>query len=185
MPQNFTDCMIDFETMGPTPDSVVLQMGWCFFNRKDNEKPVGFRRMFCQLEQKMLGRTVTPSTADWWETQDQDLFQRVSSGKDEIEDVLSDFTASWQKHAIESTWLWSNGPAFDEPILVSLYNSIEQQTPWKFWNSRCLRTLKATSPFVAGFRASEAHDALNDALAQAKTVRAIYQKLDELKRETN
>ncbi len=68
--------------------------------------------------------------------------------------------------------MWGNGADFDNAILAHCYSRLGRPAPWKFWNSRCYRTLKSFSP-VRGKRIGVHHHALDDAKTQAADAMAI------------
>jgi hypothetical protein len=72
--------------------------------------------------------------------------------------------------------VWSNGADFDLPMLAHAYSQVQVETPWKFWNSRCVRTYK-NLPGAKGAKfpaTGVKHNALSDAVNQTKQVQAIF-----------
>lgn len=68
----------------------------------------------------------------------------------------------------DSRLLWGNGSDFDNVILASAYRSCNLEVPWKFWNNRCYRTVKALRPDIKIHRSGTYHNALDDAVSQAE-----------------
>jgi hypothetical protein len=71
--------------------------------------------------------------------------------------------------------VWSHGSIFDIVILENICRKLQQAVTWKFWQVRDTRTLfdiANVDVIVEG-----KHNALNDALAQAKAVQQSYKKL--------
>jgi exodeoxyribonuclease VIII len=66
-----------------------------------------------------------------------------------------------------NTKVWGNGASFDNAILAHAYGKTRMTLPWKFWNDRCYRTVKALNPQVAMQESGVAHHALDDARKQA------------------
>jgi hypothetical protein len=81
------------------------------------------------------------------------------------------------------TRVWGNGATFDNIILRESFSRLNLQELWNWFNDRDVRTIvglgreigfdpKRDMPFDG-----EPHNALHDAIHQAKYVSAIYQRL--------
>lgn len=79
--------------------------------------------------------------------------------------------------------MWGNGVDFDNVILRNAYDAVSIEPFWKHWNNRCVRTIvelgrnagidpKKTLQFEG-----DQHNALADAIHQAKCVSIIHQHL--------
>ena len=70
----------------------------------------------------------------------------------------------------EDAVVWSNGAAFDQPLLDVAYDKIGEATPWKHWNGRCYRTMKSLCKNAKDMEPPKvcAHNALEDAKWQAQ-----------------
>ena len=64
--------------------------------------------------------------------------------------------------------IWGNGAAFDNVVLASAFRATGMQVPWAFWNDRCYRTVKSLFSNVKLKRSGTHHNALDDAVTQAK-----------------
>jgi len=84
---------------------------------------------------------------------------------------------------LPSTQLWGNGANFDNVLLRDAYRRSGLRPFWNFWNDRDVRTIvelgrqlgfdpKRDMPFIG-----KHHNAIDDAIHQAKYVSAIWQKL--------
>lgn len=177
----YTDCMVDFETLGLRADCHTLQVGWAFFNREGSEEDmVSSGHIFDRLEQKETQRSQTQSTLRWWKTQDKALLKRISTGGVSVKEILQEFDQSWDLFADSDTWIWSNGPAFDQAILDCMYDDFldrREDTPYEFWNVRDMRTALSMFPFTKRARPDVAHDGESDAIAQAKTIIRVWDQL--------
>jgi hypothetical protein len=76
--------------------------------------------------------------------------------------------------------VWGNGAGFDNVLIEALYRNIGKGAPWKFWDSRCFRTLKALLPADKTVKHDVAHNALQDAIDQAEVAVVILKKIKEL-----
>lgn len=86
--------------------------------------------------------------------------------------------------------IWARGPQFDLTILGSAYRARRRQTPWDYWQERDVRTLLEAVQWLTGRRLDREprpeaagprveHDALSDALEQARHVTLAWQLIRE------
>jgi hypothetical protein len=65
--------------------------------------------------------------------------------------------------------VWGNGAVFDNTILSNAYFNTGREPPWKCWDDRCYRTVKALFHWVkSDDREGVYHNALDDAVYQTK-----------------
>ena len=174
--------MIDLETLGTSPGCVVLSIGAVFFD----EVGLGakFHRHISVQDSVQHGLTIDGDTALWWLGQTDDARQGVLSGQKEAVPLLeackefADFINMYGSNPK----VWGNGASFDNPILAELYKRRGVPTPWKFWNDRCYRTKAAEYPDVRMEREGVHHNALNDAVSQAKHLQAIWRYASDPRR---
>lgn len=171
--------MIDFETFGSTPDTVVLNVGMVWFDR---DSILAEKLWFFALEEQLKSykRTVDASTLGWWMKQsDQARGQFNSQEKkyslkefaDEFIE-LSAIACTAHGRGLDDLKPWGNGANFDISILEHIFkNSLGWETPWKFWNVHCFRTLDHMAGIKAKCkREGTHHNALDDAKYQAQCV---------------
>jgi len=171
--------MLDIETMGTSSNAAIMSIGACYFNPATGEIGDTFHE---QVDISSNGQ-IDASTVIWWMDQDDEARSKFkNNGKaGHINAVLADF-ADFVKPNCQ---VWGNGVAFDNVIIRNAYEhpSCADDVPWKFWNDRDVRTMvelgkvigidpKRDFPFD-GVK----HDALADAIHQAKYVSAIWQAL--------
>ncbi len=169
--------MIDTETLGTYADSIILSIGAVKFDLdSDQLDPKAFYASVSIDSNIALGRTPTESTINWWMQQSKDAQAVFAEPKQTLEEALRSLT-DWLGH--NKRCVWSNGADFDLPMLAHAYKSIGLETPWEFWNSRCVRTYKSLPQArnVPKSANALAHNALQDAVAQAKHVQAIQAAL--------
>ena len=160
--------MIDLETLGTSANSVVLSVGAVYFDPSTGE--LGDKTYFVLSTQKQLdlGRTVSASTLAWWMSQSEEA---VGVVKESAQEEILTFLL-WELNSFlsqEDVKVWGNGAAFDNVILANLYEQVGIETPWKFYNDRCYRTVKNMFPDVSLWEfQGTAHNALDDAIHQAK-----------------
>ena len=96
---------------------------------------------------------------------------------DPLPDALESFSA-WilRKTEAKQIAVWGNGAAFDNVILAAAYSRQRMQCPWRRPNDRCYRTLKALHPEIEFERVGEHHNAIDDAVSQARHALKILQR---------
>jgi hypothetical protein len=161
--------MIDLETLGTKSDTAVLSLGAVIFNREEILKKQLWH--FNLNEQLKVKRSVTGDTLTWWMNQSESA--RGVFAKCNTEGILArQFVESFDQFiGTQKLKVWSNGASFDVPIIENLLCQAGAQIPWKFWDVRCYRTMKAMFSIEIGvIRDGVAHDALDDAIFQTKCI---------------
>lgn len=163
-----TQVMIDLETLGNKPGSVIVAIGAVkfgsgeitssFYERVDAESCVN------------LGLRMDCSTVMWWLKQESAARLEITKPGKDLREVLQAFTA-WL--ADPDAEIWGNGAAFDNVLLSDAYERAQLSRPWPFWNDRCYRTLKSLRPDVPMPRTGTHHNALDDAKSQAMHLMAL------------
>lgn len=166
--------MLDLETMGIEPDSAIVAIGAVKFNPwADTVGTLGdpddtqYQHFFCTVDLSSCidnGLHVSGSTVDWW-IQQEKAAQESLFAKPRY-DLLTALSQFWVWYGQASLPTWSNGASFDCVLLTSAYRKMHGFAPFKFWDHRCYRTMKAliNVPFD---EPSIKHHALEDAKAQA------------------
>lgn len=166
--------MIDLETLGTAADAVVMSIGAVEF---DLDGRIGrtFYRSISIDSNLDAGRRVQEDTLIWWMKQSEEARKVFEEPKTSLEGALLELSQWYPKDAKA----WSNGASFDSPILEHAYCQAHMETPWYFWNTRCVRTYRDLpgADGITKVQAEVAHNALSDAIAQAKHVQAIHQAL--------
>jgi exodeoxyribonuclease VIII len=179
-----TQIMIDFETLSLKENAVLLSLGACMFDPDTGE--IGYT-FYCKIDPRTQpGRDISASTVIWWLGQDQAARDKVLSsvaaadaladgGDDEklyeaaalpINHVAMAFNG-WVESLDVDVECWSNG-AVDHARLASMFEYSGFKNPIAFWDQRDYRTLKAMYPGIKADDYGVAHDALDDAIKQAK-----------------
>ena len=118
-------------------------------------------------------RDIDPNTLEWWSKQDKQIQEEAFSDEDRI--PLQQAMKQLYAFGFGTNNVWSHGSIFDIVILENICRKLQQAVTWKFWEVRDTRTLfdlAKVDVIVEG-----KHNALNDALAQAKAVQQSYKKL--------
>lgn len=164
--------MVDLETLGKTPGCVVLSIGAVAFDNSGLSQERFYEEININSS-KTSGQLFTDqSTLDWWSKQSGEakaLLSRCGTGGLELDNALLKFSRFMFTECDKDLKIWGNGASFDEPILSEAYKSIGLTPPWKYFNSRCYRTLKAFGKGIVKESdfAGVKHNALDDAVHQA------------------
>jgi DNA polymerase III epsilon subunit-like protein len=165
--------MVDLETLGTRAGCSILSIGAVKFDAEGlgEEFYVVVSRENCII----MGLIEDPDTINWWSKQAPEartvLDEAAKPEAKTLEEALNMFT-KW----LANEKVWGNGSDFDNAILYACYAAIGQETPWKFWDSRCYRTLKALYPTIKMVRGGTYHNALDDAKSQANHAVEIFKK---------
>lgn len=154
--------MIDLETLDTVASTAVVSIGAVFFDVETGELGAEFYAVIT-LDDAVGNGSISRDTLIWWLKQDgraQGVFNEHGGAQEE---ALSEFRTFIDEHTDECV-VWGNGGDFDIAILNQKY---EGNPPWKHYNSRCFRTMKAYLPKVKIDFEGVAHNALDDAKWQA------------------
>jgi exodeoxyribonuclease VIII len=175
--------MVDLETLGLVPGSVILSIGAVVFDAE------GLGNQFYQVvsveDSEAFGLRRDPATMRWWDAQSPEarkvLDDAYASDATDLWRSLSRFNA-WlveQGGAVDSVYLWGNGSNFDNVLLKAAYDACGMEPAWKFYQDRCFRTLKAMCPPFEAPRTGTYHNALDDAITQANYAVQCLRWLDD------
>lgn len=171
------ELMIDIETSGQNPGCKVLTIGAFGFDR--DGKQVEFYRRFSVMKLLEEGFKDDVATMDWWRTKDKEVFNEAFAGTADPKEGIADFKAwcyeNFKMGKNDGFKAWCNGLDFDFPILKAFFAHFGFHFPWKFWDQYDYRTVKNLFPIIKDSeRNGEAHNALEDAKAQMRGLRAFY-----------
>lgn len=158
--------MLDLETLGNKPGSVIVAIGAVRFNPAEMTIEDEFYGVIDAVSAQAAGLTLDADTVKWWLQQSEPARMAICNRGEPIQSVLLQFS-QWLRLPCEEATVWGNGAAFDNTLLAAAYQKTLLQVPWKFWNDRCYRTLKAMAPTVKMARQGTYHNALDDAKSQA------------------
>ena len=173
-----THATIDIETLGISPDTVVLTIGGIKFDpMEDDGLHSEFYYRLNADEQIDMGRTVDEKTLEWWETQSEEVKAEALDTNDRI--PVEETLKALNKWLVGVDKLWCQGPVFDIGILENLYKQIGLHHNWPFYiirDSRTLFSLMDKDPRKEIDFA--AHNALADAIVQSLCIQKVYKKLN-------
>lgn len=171
------DIMLDLETWGTRAGCALRSIGAVQFDPRSQRLGEKF---YVNVERKSCvdsGMHVDAGTEKWWSQQSQQAQDALLKDQRPIEDALAAFGNYWRKCGGE--FVWSQGANFDEPIFTEACRLIGKKPPWRFYNTRCTRTAYGISGLnvFAMKREGTYHNALDDAIHQARCVQASYARL--------
>lgn len=155
--------MVDLETMSQKSNASIASIGAVKI-----QDGLIIDKFYCTVDIKSckeIGLNIQKETVEWWSKQNPAALAELRKNNISIQDALSDFREWYGK---KSLWTWSNGAGFDNVILENAYRAIGEDTPWKFYDSRCYRTVKAIINIEEEERQGTHHNALDDAVHQAR-----------------
>ena len=167
--------MIDLETLNTTTDGVIMSLGAVRFDLdSDQLDDEGFYASISIDSNMAHGRTISESTLLWWLDQSPAAQTVFTEPKQTLESALTSFV-DWFGSA---KFVWSNGADFDIPMVAHALRGLGLDTPWDFYNARCVRTYK-NLPGMRNLTMPNTlkHNALSDCIAQVKLVQAIQKRL--------
>lgn len=186
-PIDYVHVMVDLETMGKKHNAPIVAIGAVVFDPATGSIGESFYKVVCLESSVNWGAVIDPSTVIWWLKQSSEARSAIVNDDAiplldallQFREFVSDNVAGGSKKA----QVWGNGASFDNSILRSSYDCIAEDYPWECWNDRDVRTMvelgqaisfapKTTIPFE-GSR----HNALADAIHQARYVSAIWQRI--------
>ncbi|WP_200778975.1 exonuclease [Klebsiella pneumoniae] len=186
-PIDYVHVMVDLETMGKKHNAPIVAIGAVVFDPSTGSIGESFYKVVCLESSVNWGAVIDPSTVIWWLKQSSEARSAIVNDDAiplldallQFREFVSDNVAGGSKKA----QVWGNGASFDNSILRSSYDCIAEDYPWEYWNDRDVRTMveigqaisfdpKTTIPFE-GSR----HNALADAIHQARYISAIWQRI--------
>lgn len=169
--------MLDMETLGTRPGSVILTLALVPFYVPAGESSLPLYIKIDPESCKAYGLTTDAHTIKWWERQDPAVKQEAFSGKIDLPYALATVTEYLQQQG-DSIYLWGNGSDFDNVLLQAAYEKCGMTVPWSHYNNRCYRTLKNIAKSVPSVPiAVGKHNALVDAKHQAAHAESIFEFL--------
>jgi hypothetical protein len=168
--------MIDIETLDTTPDAAILSIAAVAFDRYGNIAG----KLHKYTEDCPSGSTTkSMDTVLWWMVQDEEARNlQAGAERNPLTNVLKDLSIFFESFDGQEIAVWGNGAAFDNVILRRAYERNGLKAPWSYRQDRCYRTLAKLFPGVKAQEfAGTKHDALSDAMNQAKHLWEILKKI--------
>jgi len=176
----YTDVMLDLETMGKKSNSALVSIGAVEFNLITGETGREFYKVIDLQSCLDVGLKVEASTIYFWLQQSQAARDAICKDKKlPITTVLHMFGA-WMQDCVAEVGIWGNGARFDIGLLEDAYSACKLENPWYFRSEKDVRTLVSFAPQVKAnlpFEGIE-HNPIDDCKHQIKYCNAIWKKLN-------
>lgn len=169
----YSNVMIDLETMGKGPNAAIIAIGAVAFDIDTGEIGPEFYQPVSLESAVREGGVIDADTVMWWMQQSDEARAEFSKIKIDINDALMSLDDWFAMETNGDVFVWGNGAPFDNVILRSAFERSDLPPPWKWWNDRCYRTIKALHPHIALERIGTHHNALDDARSQAQHLIAM------------
>lgn len=177
----YTDVMLDLETLGNKSNSALLSIGAVEFNIMNGKTGREFYKVINLKTCLDVGLKVNASTFYWWLEQSQEARDAVNvETKFDIRTVLHMFS-TWMNDCIDGVNIWGNGVRFDIGILEDAYVACGyDEMPWNFRSERDVRTLVAFAPEIKANLpfTGTLHNPIDDCKHQIQYCTEIWKKLN-------
>lgn len=174
--------MVDIETMGTGHYASIVAIGAVVFDPDTMELGERFYGTCTRESSVALGLKEDDATIKWWESQSDAARGEWKNATGTITELLEEF-ADWMKTT--GPWrnrlVWGNCATFDNELIKDAFAVAEMKLPWAWYNDRSYRTLKGLpgAPPAEKFGEGEvAHNALDDAIHQAKHAMVIIDAME-------
>ena len=175
--------MLDIETLSLAHNAVLLSIGAVKFDPNaplDNDgKHQLLDAFYVVIDPKSSqrhGLHLDASTVMWWMHEDRTpaRAQLMLSQMHDLPTALEAFKM-WYGH--DSLPTWGKGADFDSVVMKGAYAALGETPPWSYKDVRCHRTMCALAPEIPVVDVGTAHQALDDATAQAFQLQDIARHL--------
>jgi hypothetical protein len=170
--------MLDIETLGLEPGAAILSIGACTFDA-DGVSKTFYRSIDLETCQDR-GLTIDADTLQWWLEQEAAAQEQLTGGVT-LAGALRELSTWAGGYGVEE-W-WADSPKFDMGHLEAAYDAVGLTPLWDFYELRDVRTVQSLPGAVEIDQDGTAHDALDDAVHQARevaaTLRALGDDLDD------
>lgn len=179
------DCMMDLETYGLKPGSVIRSIGAVGFNpigEWDQSSAPFIDRNISLNSCIAAGLTIDARTVAWWEEQTLEAQRMLQENRLELKAAALSFNDWWEVNGFE--YLWVNGAAFDPVLWEVACDKVGVKVPWVYNRVMDIRTvvyahklLNKPMPPEVPQEGLIAHYGLHDCVYQIKKVRAFMKEM--------
>lgn len=177
------DVMIDIETLGTVPGSVILSIG---ASAVAPDYEAACERKISIASALHAGLKIDEDTLAWWRKQDVRAWNASTNGQEDIDNALAAF---WRWFDEQRKWgdvlrVWGDGAIFDMGLIEAAYRVVGGKPPWKYGEVHCYRTLRqlmnSPKPKLSD---GEKHTALADARSQMIQLQQLLGQLSYFEAE--
>lgn len=171
MSKEHLGAMVDIETLSTHPNAIIVSIGGCKYNLETLETYDDFYITIDPKDSKEYGLHVEQATVNWWRSQDPEIMKQWRENGVPLKEAMDKFL-NWYDPELAFTCF---GLSFDEPIIKSNLIAVGKDVSWKYYKSRCLRTLCEVEGIKVK-RSSGHHNALQDCKDQCEALFTIFKK---------
>lgn len=166
------EMMVDIETWSKRSTAAIASIGAVLFHPKEGIKETFYRNVEITTC-KDYGLSIDKDTLDWWAKQPKEVFKQLLVDRQPLKSVLSDLRLFY--NSVDCDVVWCQGASFDFPILTNAYNAVGESEPWRFYHTRCSRTILSLFNIDIVRESGKLHNALNDAINQTNGILKFYE----------
>ena len=185
-------CMVDIETLSTMPNAAIITIGAVLFDPRGEDTEETLREhamLFGPISfesNEAEGRHISASTMGWWLKQSQEAQAGLFEGDVVPLRAALERFRQWVNNASPvPTRFWAKDPTFDGVILEDAFRSMGMMWPFKFWETRSVRTCMELAYPPGGLRGDfpqigvgVAHNAVDDSIRQCLSVQHAHHVLD-------
>ena len=182
----YPDLMIDIETLGTAPGSVITEVAVVGFDRASPAEPVTLFFLSPSIKQQSrLDMTIDADTVAWWTRQPAGAFvAQLSAPQTALTEFCDAFDAVFALDG-GGPRVWAFSPNFDCVLIEDMYRRLDRRVPWGHRQPRDLRTLadcaRVEKLSEVLLPPANAHRADVDARYQASCAQALWHRLHGLR----
>lgn len=175
-----SDIMLDLETLSTRPNAVIIVLAAIKFNRKGDLMPIEqLDTFYKRIDVKScleLGLRADKNTIEWWKKQSPKI--RYEALDHPVRSSLFIVLQEFKDWIDNNSRIWGNGDDFDCTILGEAYIRAGMEIPWKFYNTRDVRTIFDLAGITKyDLPDDNEHHALYDCYRQIVGVKIALKKL--------
>lgn len=173
------ELMIDLEFMGKPPTAAITSIGAVLIDVDTLTVWSSWSIDVSLASSVKAGMTLDPDTVLWWMHAPEDARISLTRGQDEafpLDQALEQFAGwlgceKWSWTSLNK--VWGYGATADNLIMAHAFQLCGMELPWTFREDRCFRTFMDDHQ-DKWVDYGTAHNAADDAMAQALTLMAVY-----------
>lgn len=132
-----THLMLDLETLGTAPGSIILSVGAVKFDPKTGEVGDAFYQNVDRVRSKQMGLREDPETVLWWSKQSREAQNALETDCVPFGEMHADFLKFFKG----CDRVWAQGASFDPVLYEAACRVAKVAVPWKYWMMRDTRTV--------------------------------------------
>lgn len=174
--------MVDIETMGTLPYSIIMSIGIVAFDIITGELGEEFYKTIDVKSSKSFNLIQDKATVEWWNKQDSCIFLELFKNTEQLPTVLKELNSFLKNNCKTDKLMWGNSASFDLGLLRNAYERCGIIPQWYYGNEFCCRTIVLLNPSVKNNMSKlvGAHHPITDCKNQieylVKTINSIYGK---------